>query len=145
MQAETILATGAAETSDPRLEGRDAGSLSASELFDAADETALEVSAAGRRQRMGRVDSDEELCSLVVIGYPNYASVEAVGDYFRNAAPLRGPPTRAPGRTTERVTVTFETEKDARFAMEWFRNPKRTMVAGHVVAVERVKERKTEA
>lgn len=142
MQSECILATGAPDVPDPRLAGPDAGVLAVSELFDAEDEPLREVGGGVRCAH--RVDSDEDLCALVVVGYPNYARVELVEEYFRNVGSLRKAAERLPGRTTERVRVTFETEQEARFAMEWFRNPKRAMVAGHVVAVERVKERKAD-
>lgn len=137
MQSEVIRATGAPETPDPRLAGKDAGELGVNELFVGEDEVLHAV--AGPTKNLDVVDEDEDACSLVVVGYPNYASLERLADYFENVAVLRKPPARLPGVTTERVVVTFEKEKDLQFAMDWFQNPQRTMVAGHVVAVERVK------
>lgn len=134
---QVIRETGAPETPDPRLAGKDAGELSVNELFVGEDEVLHAV--AGPMKNMEPVDEDEEACSLVVIGYPNYASLNQLRDYFENVGVLRKAPTRLPGVTTERVVVTFEREKDLAFAMDWFQNPKRSMVAGHVVAVERVK------
>lgn len=142
MQYEVIRETGAPETPDPRLAGKDAGELPVSELFVGEDEVLHAV--AGPMKNAEPADEDEEACSLVVIGYPNYASLKQLTDYFENVGVLRKPPVRLPGSTTERVVVTFEKERDLGFAMDWFQNPKRTMVAGYVVSVERIKPLPTE-